>query len=237
MSIRLRTAISRAGLCVLLMASPFDAQAAAPAAGTAEGTAPSAPKSTSLCDDLYPAGERSSEEDGITILSVHILPDGTMTHVAVLKSSGKADFDTAAVQCAERAKVPQKSDGEPIEVDWVASVIWRHRSHSYVGAPGVPMCKATHYPVPAIRKGEQGTVEFAYQIGTDGRPANAKILKSSGYTELDEAALGCSANWQFPPATQNGEPVPIDKNYKISFGLWSGSRPPTPDDPALPQRH
>jgi TonB family protein len=178
-----------------------------------------APKPTSLCDDLYPPNERSSGSDGTTILSVHIRSDGTITNASVLKSSGHTDFDAAAVQCAERANVPQKSGGEPIEIDWVARVDWHHGSHSLIGVPGMIPCNVTHYPVEAVDKGEQGAVEFSWQIGIDGRPTNVKILESSGYDDLDGAAVECTRDWRFPAATQNGKPVAIDKLFRISFGL------------------
>jgi TonB family protein len=219
MSIYLKTLILGAGVCLLPIVSSCNAQGGAPAVDAVGAIAPPAPNPASLCDDLYPSDERSSGSDGITILSVHIQPDGTMTNASVLSSSGETDFDAAAVQCARRAKSPQKSGGGPIEVDWVATVDWRHRGHSFIEVPGLKPCRATHYPMSAVRNGEQGVVAFAWQIGLDGRPTNVKILKSSGHDDLDAAAVTCTKDWRFPPATQNGKPVAIDKTFMIAFGL------------------
>ncbi len=64
-------------------------------------------------------------------------------------------------------------------------------------------------PLPAIstRLGEFGRVLVRVQVGTDGRALQVQLLKSSGYTRLDDNALATVARWRFKPGSVNGVPT------------------------------
>src|ERR1700740_2327506 len=56
------------------------------------------------------------------------------------------------------------------------------------------------YPVAAAKNGEKGAVLIAVNIGVDGVPVGAKTLKSSGFTDLDEAAATwVKTKWRWKP--------------------------------------
>jgi protein TonB len=56
------------------------------------------------------------------------------------------------------------------------------------------------YPLLAQRKGWEGTVIIDIRIAGDGRVHEAQIEKSSGFTILDNAALGAVRNWRIAPS-------------------------------------
>ena len=58
------------------------------------------------------------------------------------------------------------------------------------------------YPLLARRKGWEGTVIIDIRISGDGRVHEAQIGKSSGYTILDDAALGAVRNWRIAPSVR-----------------------------------
>ena len=64
---------------------------------------------------------------------------------------------------------------------------------------------ARHYPEAARARGEQGTVRLALAIGRNGRVQSARIIGSSGSSELDQAALAMARGASCPPmeATAN----------------------------------
>ena len=43
-------------------------------------------------------------------------------------------------------------------------------------------------------------------VGVDGSPKQVKVEQSSGYHELDRAAVQAAKRWKFNPGTRNGVP-------------------------------
>lgn len=75
---------------------------------------------------------------------------------------------------------------------------------------------APQYPDLAMRRGWEGTVLLRVQVLASGQPGDIQIQKSSGRTQLDDAALAAVKRWSFVPAKQGNVPqagwvsVPID---------------------------
>jgi periplasmic protein TonB len=76
------------------------------------------------------------------------------------------------------------------------------------------------YPDASRRLGEQGSVVLQVLIGTDGRVVDAKILQSSGYQRLDEAAIdGVKNDYRFVPGTVDGKPAQMWYTFKFNWKL------------------
>ena len=67
-------------------------------------------------------------------------------------------------------------------------------------------CVKPNYPAASARNGDSGTVTLALLVGPDGRVMSSRIQKSSGFRELDRAAVNALSQCQFKPATNNGVP-------------------------------
>lgn len=67
-------------------------------------------------------------------------------------------------------------------------------------------CATPAYPAASARNGDAGTVLLALLVGADGRVTSARIQKSSGFRELDRAAVSALSLCQFKPAMNNGVP-------------------------------
>lgn len=67
-------------------------------------------------------------------------------------------------------------------------------------------CVKPNYPAASARNGDAGTVTLALLVGADGRVTSSRIQKSSGFRELDRAAVNALSQCQFKPATNNGVP-------------------------------
>jgi protein TonB len=61
------------------------------------------------------------------------------------------------------------------------------------------------YPATAQRAGEEGTVLLNVYVTHTGRAQKIDIAKSSGYRELDNAAVETAANWHYVPALHDGD--------------------------------
>lgn len=67
-------------------------------------------------------------------------------------------------------------------------------------------CVKPNYPAVSARNGDAGTVTLALLVGLDGRVTSSRIQKSSGFRELDRAAVTALSLCQFKPAMNNGVP-------------------------------
>ena len=75
------------------------------------------------------------------------------------------------------------------------------------------------YPANARAKGWEGTVRLQILISVEGQVEDVRIVGSSGYAELDEAARRAIQEWRFRPALQNGSPVAAWATLPIVFDL------------------
>jgi TonB family protein len=86
--------------------------------------------------------------------------------------------------------------------------------------------KPPPYPDTAQLNGEQGTVVLDVKVGSNGKVRNVKIARTSGYDDLDNAAIEGVLGWRFVPALENGEYSTEWTTMTITFQL-----PPLPAAP------
>jgi periplasmic protein TonB len=88
-----------------------------------------------------------------------------------------------------------------------------------------PKIDASHsrepeYPPAARRLGLQGSVILEVLIDVDGRVRESKLVQSSGYDVLDQAALaGVKDNYRFVPGTVDGKPQQMWYTFKFNWKL------------------
>jgi periplasmic protein TonB len=75
------------------------------------------------------------------------------------------------------------------------------------------------YPFLSRRRGEQGRVTVEVEVLADGRAGALRIVSSSGYPLLDEAALRALRETRFEPASRGGRPVRAAARWVIVFRL------------------
>ena len=64
-------------------------------------------------------------------------------------------------------------------------------------------CRA-EYPKASLMNEEQGNVAMAFLVATDGSVVESKVEKSSGYKNLDKAAIKALSACKFKPGTKDG---------------------------------
>jgi len=67
-------------------------------------------------------------------------------------------------------------------------------------------CKA-EYPKASLMNEEQGTVSMSFLIASNGEVKESKLDKSSGFKNLDKAALKALSACKFKPGTKDGSPA------------------------------
>jgi len=77
------------------------------------------------------------------------------------------------------------------------------------------------YPYFAFKRGFVGTVVLSIEVLPTGEPGEIKILESSGYKDLDNAAKEVIPKWKFNPKYVNGLPTVGETEQKITFKIES----------------
>ncbi|NGZ86014.1 energy transducer TonB [Duganella aceris] len=79
-------------------------------------------------------------------------------------------------------------------------------------------CKA-EYPKASLINEEQGDVSMAFLVAADGNVVESKVEKSSGYKNLDKAAIKALSACKFKPGTKDGSVAQtwtkVDYSWKL----------------------
>jgi len=70
-----------------------------------------------------------------------------------------------------------------------------------------PKLEAPVYPAISRRMGEEGKLVLRVELNEKGYVDNAKVINSSGYERLDNAALTAVKGWHCNPAQRDGQPA------------------------------
>ena len=79
-------------------------------------------------------------------------------------------------------------------------------------------CKA-EYPKASLMNEEQGNVSMSFLVAADGNVVESKLEKSSGYKNLDKAAIKALSACKFKPGTKDGSVAQtwtkVDYSWKL----------------------
>jgi periplasmic protein TonB len=76
------------------------------------------------------------------------------------------------------------------------------------------------YPAASRRLGEQGSVTLQVLVDARGVATAVKLVESSGFARLDEAALsGVKSNYRFVPGSVDGKPEAMWFTFKFTWKL------------------
>jgi protein TonB len=94
------------------------------------------------------------------------------------------------------------------------------------GASGIINTHTTPpYPTLARAASHQGTVLLQMTVSPQGDVVSANVVQSSGYPELDQAAVSwVVAHWKYRPAVLNGVTVTSQTQAAVKFDLKQAKR-------------
>jgi len=85
-------------------------------------------------------------------------------------------------------------------------------------SPPEPFSKSQPvYPSRLLSQGKGGKVLIAVVVDDGGRVVSTKVRQSSGYSELDQAALKAVKRWKFKPAVRGGRKVKATAVVPFNF--------------------
>jgi protein TonB len=68
-------------------------------------------------------------------------------------------------------------------------------------------CARPQYPLADVQAAHEGRVKLGFLVDENGKVKDSKVMTSSGFTTLDEAARSALAQCSFQPAHKNGKAV------------------------------
>lgn len=86
--------------------------------------------------------------------------------------------------------------------------------------PAIPHRIET-YPVLAQRRHQEGDVILKVLVLPNGQVGDVAVLRSSGFAQLDAAALTGVGGWYYVPAVRRHRPVPAWTAVRVHFALAS----------------
>jgi TonB family protein len=76
------------------------------------------------------------------------------------------------------------------------------------------------YPPESVRAGEEGGTILQVLVDEKGRASDVRVVRSSGYERLDDAAVSAVGMWKFAPSTQGALPVSTWGELELQFNLY-----------------
>lgn len=128
--------------------------------------------------------------------------------VASARSSAPAALSAGTVPAEVRAPVVAAAAATA-----VAAEVLSHKP-SFAQAPPAP-----RYPAQARRRNQQGVVLLEVRLDARGQQRELKLLRSSGVSSLDQAALAAVSQWRFRAEVRDGQSVPSRVQIPIEFAL------------------
>jgi len=79
--------------------------------------------------------------------------------------------------------------------------------------------RISFYPRVALLNRQAGTVVVRLLVLRTGEVGDVSVIRSSGFPQLDAAALVVTGEWRFLPAIRNGQPISAEIDETIHFKL------------------
>jgi len=123
-------------------------------------------------------------------------------------------------------KAAAQSVSQAPESQHVESNDSQYQLAKFVGDVSLYLSKKLVYPVSAQKQGHEGRVYIQFIVHTDGSIDNIRVVRSSGFSELDEEAIQVAKTMNpthgskmWIPAKNNGQAINSYFSLPITFSL------------------
>jgi TonB family protein len=148
--------------------------------------------------------------EGYVIVRAYVAKDGVVTRATIARGSGDATLDEAARTAVLKWKMnpaavkPEylaKGYEQRIDFRQEAPAAARYRDRvgyfgSFQGAKIWTYAPFPEYPAHERLVKAEGVTHVRVVIGSDGQVSSAEVVKSSGFPNLDKAALDAVRQWR-----------------------------------------
>lgn len=175
-------------------------------------TAAKALTNQAMGQDAYPPISVALGEEGATIVKFTVGVDGSVTDARVETSSGFPRLDDAALDGTKAWRYsPATLDGRPVACTREMRIIWKLTGEIADQSRSpykVILMNKSDYPSGAYERNEKGTTLIFLLIDEAGAVMNSAVVHSSGFADLDGAAVNIAVTrWKPEAAKLSGEKV------------------------------
>jgi protein TonB len=82
-----------------------------------------------------------------------------------------------------------------------------------------PLCRIPAYPRASLRNEETGVTVLRFTVKATGHLERVHIVRTSGFRDLDQAALDAFSRCLFVPAAINGKPIETTNTIQYVWTL------------------
>jgi TonB family protein len=183
--------------------------------------------------------------EGSVLLSVVVDAGGQPRDVHVDRPLGLGLDESAVENVSHWLFKPGTKAGTPVAVRVNEEVFFRTRRNLWdwhavrvffqlPDGAARPVLIKTRFPA-TVDEEENASVTIVFDVGRNGVPANASVVKSSNPKWEKDVLAAVRAGWRFRPGTQNGKPVLVRAWFEFVRGSHSPI-PPAPIPGAIPAR-
>ncbi len=180
--------------------------------------------------DYYTPEMRSAGEKGTVRVKVCLDKAGQLTSATVLDSSGFERLDKAAEQFLRAVRFkPAMAGGVAQDGCFGLPIAFTPEVALPPPPPQQPPARRSieisapsiddYYPEESIKKGEQGSVKVKICYNAEGRVTSAALTQTSGYLDLDDAAVSMGRNYRFKSSVKGEALKPDCIDAPMSFRL------------------
>jgi TonB family protein len=158
----------------------------------------------------FPEAALRKGTEGYVMVRAYVAKDGTVTRTTISRSSGDATLDEAARTAvlkwkmnpaAIKAVYLTKGYDQRIDFRQEAPIAARYRDRagwfsSFPSAKIWIYAPFPEYPFHERLLKAEGVAMVRIEIGPDGAVSSAEIIRSSGYPNLDKAAIAAVRTWR-----------------------------------------
>lgn len=130
-----------------------------------------------------------------------------------VEAESEEEVEAATIAETEFAEVYTRPE-ESVEIPVVA--FWKVEKKPQPQYSPKPL-----YPERARAAEMEGQTIVEALVDIDGKVIDVRLVKSSGFDILDQAAMSTARKWTFTPAEQRGKPVRVWVNIPFNFSLTS----------------
>ena len=195
------------------------------------GVTPPHLKPGSRKPSVYPPEAIRADEEGVTTLDFRIDSLGKVGDVKIAQSSGYSTLDQAAVtETIAQSYDPATFHGRRIPCRKLEKITWKLTGG---GQPSLSYANIRNmgpndYPPHALASGEEGTTDIQLIIDENGKIVNSMVSRSSGFGDLDAAALDrLYASDKITAATLSGKPIRTVSFFEFHWSLAPQSGQPS----------
>ncbi len=177
---------------------------------------------------VYPPLAKQARLQGLVRLSAIIGTDGTVKSLDLV--SGHPLLAPAAIEAVRQwVYQPTLLNGKPVEVMTQIDVNFAFAEETAakeavskgieegVTRPSLIRKVEPQFPEQLRHQGLTSTVVLRVVVTREGRIGDARVEKVAGAPEFGDAALQAVREWEFKPATKDGQPVDAAATIEVNF--------------------